>query len=102
MAELQNQIDKTVVQTKCHSMVDRIFSLLPTREEEKDWQKPLEKIIVEIMGMASLFPEQDKLLTVACKLAGLHELGEEVDFLLYRRTIFEVCSLMNKIEEDFQ
>ena len=102
MADLQNQLEKTAIQMKCHSMVDRIFSLLPTREEQKDWQKPLDKIVIEVMGMASLFPEYDKLLTVACKLAGLRELGEDVDFLLYRRTIFEVCSLMNRIEEDLK
>ena len=70
-------------------IVGQIFRLLPTREEGVDWIKPLDTIILELTGMAAFFPDQTKFFALLCKLNGLKELGEEVDFMLFRRTIFE-------------
>ena len=60
--------------------------------------KPLETIILELLGMQALFQELDKLITLICKLQGLLELKNEEDFMLFRRTIFECCGLIDKIK----
>lgn len=81
---------------------NQIFKLLPMREESKDWEKPLETLIIELLGMSSLFSDQKDLLSLVCKLEGLKEGGEEIEFLLYRRTIFECCGLVDQIKKQCQ
>lgn len=87
------------IQANLTRIVGQIFRLLPTREEGVDWIKPLDTIILELTGMASFFTDQTKFFALLCKLNGLKELGEEVDFMLFRRTIFEACGLTNEIKE---
>ena len=81
---------------------NQIFRLLPVFEEGGEWLKPLDTLILELIGMYSFFPERKDLLALICKLEGLRDLGEEVDFLLYRRTIFEACGLVNKVKAQCQ
>jgi hypothetical protein len=81
---------------------NQIFRLLPVFEEDGEWLKPLDTLILELIGMYSFFPERKDLLALICKLEGLRDLGEEVDFLLYRRTIFEACGLVNKVKAQCQ
>ena len=87
------------IQINLSRIVGQIFRLLPTREENIDWIKPLDTIILELIGMATFFSDQTKFFTLLCKLKGLKELGEETDFMLFRRTIFEACGLTNEIKE---
>lgn len=77
---------------------NQIFRLLPVFEEEGEWLKPLDTLILELVGMYSFFPERGDLLALICKLEGLRSFGEDIDFLLYRRTIFEACGLVNKVK----
>lgn len=51
--------------------------------------------------MQKLFPQIEDLISLVCKLLGLLDKDKEEDFYLYRRTIFECCGLVNKIEEQF-
>jgi hypothetical protein len=53
--------------------------------------------VLELLGMQKLFDDIDLLLSLICKLNGLMELNVEKEFLLYRRTIFECCGLIDKI-----
>ena len=77
-------------------LTNQIYKLLPNREENIDWQKPLETIIEELAGMNSLFLDhQEILFSLLCKLEGLFSLTGENDFFLFRRIIFECLSLMN-------
>ena len=79
---------------------NQIFKLLPMREEGEEWIKPLETISLELTGMYNLFPEKQDLFSLICKLEGLIEEGEEGDFMKYRRTIFECCSLVDRLKRD--
>lgn len=94
-------IDNQAIADNLQRICGQTFKLLPLREEEQDWQKPLETLIIELLGMSSLFNNQKDLLTLVCKLEGLLVGGEEIDFFLYRRTIFECCTLIAKIKENF-
>lgn len=81
---------------------NQIFKLLPMREEDKDWLKPLQTLFIELLGMANIFPDQRDLLQVCSKMRGLEEEGETVDFKLFRRTIFECCGIVSKMREQCQ
>lgn len=71
-----------------------VFKLLPLREENLDWDKHLETILIEMSGFYSLSNEV-KIITVLSKLEALKELEE---FMLYRKTIFEILSTLDGLE----
>lgn len=99
----QRTIDYTVeeitVEENLSRLCGQIFKLLPMNEEGKDWIKPLETVTLELAGMAELIPQEEKLFSLVCKLEGLRAESENIDFMLFRRTVFELCSLVNEIKD---
>lgn len=93
------EIDSWAIQENLGRILSQVFKLLPMREESKDWRKPLETLTIELLGLSSFFSDQRDLLTCASKLEGL-QIKEDIDFSLYRRTIFECCSLLDKIKQN--
>lgn len=92
-------IDNSIIESNLNRIQSQIFKLLPMREEALDWQKPLETVALELLGMYKLFSQLEDLLSLVCKLLGLLDKDKEEDFYLYRRTIFECCGLINKLKE---
>lgn len=92
-------ISMKAVEKDLNRITNRIFKLLPSREEGSDWQTPLKNLIVEIGGLASLLYDQTDLLLLLCKLEGLLVMAEEIDFLVFRATIFECLGLVNKVKQ---
>lgn len=90
------------VKTNLSRICGQIFRLLPTREEGEDWIKPLETLIIELLGMSSFMRNQTKLFALCCKLQGLHEAGKDIEFAVFRRTIFEACNLVSDIKSSFE
>lgn len=92
-------LSRTIIQNDIKRIVNQIYKLLPLREENKDWQKPLQTIIEELAGMKRLFlgQQEQSFFILLCKLEGMFELVQSIDFDLYRRTIFECLSLLNQI-----
>lgn len=94
------EISDAEIAERMKVLLGSIFKLLPLYEEEGEWQKPLETLTIEIIGMASLFPDLKDLLPLSSKLRGLRNMPEEeIDFKAYRRTIFECCNLASKVRE---
>ena len=87
------QVDELDIELYLIGLKNKIYKLLPLREEELEWKKYLNTILVELSGFNDLFDNKVELLSVLSKLEGLYKLE---DFMLYRRTIFE-C--LNSIEE---
>lgn len=94
-------IDDKAIDKNLIRLQSQIFKLLPMREENQEWSKPLETIILELLGMQGLFSNLEYLIALICKLQGLIEMNDEADFMLYRRTIFECCGLIDKIRTYF-
>lgn len=79
-------------------LTNQIYKLLPNREENIDWEKPLETIIEELVGMNRVFYGQTPILfSLICKLEGLFELKGKDDFERYRRVIFECLGMTNSL-----
>lgn len=76
-------------------LTNQLWKLIPMREHEEDWQKQLDTVILEIVGLDEIFigPSFIQLLS---KLEGLR--NEEVDFELYRKTVFESISLLREVK----
>lgn len=91
-------IDNAAIQENLKRICNQIFKLLPMREEGQDYIKPIETLIVELLGMAHLLPNVKDLFSLVCKLEGLKDGGEDIEFFLYRRTIFECCGIVDQIK----
>lgn len=75
---------------------NQVFKLLPLREEEGEWRSQLNGIVLELGGLNRQTPYEDFIcLTIIAKLSSL-ENEDEVPFSAYRKTIFEVISLLEE------
>lgn len=79
-------------------LTNQLWKLIPMRENEENWQKQLNTVIIEITGMNELLiykPEGFQLLT---KLEGMFQI-EGMSFDLYRKTVFECISLLQGLKQ---
>jgi len=64
------------------------------RENEEDWQKQLDSVLVELRGLHVMFGDQLDFLILLSKLEGLHE---TTNFMTYRVTVFSAISLLTEL-----
>ena len=69
-----------------------MWKLIPMRENEENWEKQLEIVIVEIVGLNEIFVMCPTFLQLLSKLEGLRV--KEMNFELYRKTVFECINLI--------
>ena len=102
MTVYDTEVSNEIVAFNLGRLKNQIFHLLPLNEENGDWLKPLDTIILEVSGLSNLFPDNAKLFELLTKLEGLKAQGRDIEFLWFRRIIFECCSLTQNIEQQFQ
>ena len=96
------RFDNEAILKNLNRITDRIFKLLPSREEGEDWETPLQNLILEVAGMKSLWVDQAELFSLLCRMEALLSLTEEEDFLAFRKLIFECLGILNKIKKCLQ
>ena len=67
------------------------------REHNEDWKKQLDTVIIEIAGLNEIFIQKPQFLQILSKLEGL-KIVEDIDFQTYRKTIFEIISLLQEFK----
>ena len=85
-------ISKTIIR-----LINQIWKLIPMRENGEDWQKQLDTIMLEIVGLNNIFIDNPLFLQLLAKLEGLKSM--EVSFGLYRKTVFETISLLQELKK---
>ena len=94
------EVDNYAIESIFKKITNQIYKLLPMREENGDWKKPLETIMEELAGMDRMLENQvETFASLLFKLEGLFSLVQEDDFQLYRRTIFECLSICGSLKE---
>lgn len=78
-------------------LTNQLWKLIPMRENREDWKKQLMTVTVEIAGLNELF-EGPLFLQLLSKLEGL--LVIDVEFDLYRKTIFECINILQEIKDE--
>jgi len=68
------------------------------RENEEDWLKQLNTVIIEIAGLNELFSLKPQFLQILAKLEGLKV--TDIAFPIYRKTIFECITLLRDITNE--
>ena len=66
------------------------------RENSENWHKQLDTVTLEVVGLNEIFLSYPQFLQLLSKLEGLQK-AEDVEFDLYRKTIFEAINLLQEI-----
>ena len=82
------------IQQNIMRLTNQLWKLIPMRENEEDWKKQLDGLVLEITGMNEIFVINGTLLQLLSKLEGLKAV--ETSFGLYRKTVFESISLLQE------
>ena len=76
-------------------LTNQLWKLIPMREHEEDWVGQLDTVLVELVGLSEMLNLSEKFVILLSKLTGLKSM--EVDFMIYRKTVFESISLLREI-----
>ena len=79
------------VEVNVRRLTNQLWKLIPMRENNEDWKKQLDTVIIEIAGLHEIF-NGPHFLQVLSKLEGLKVV--DTTFELHRRTVFESISLI--------
>lgn len=85
----QETIEKNITR-----LTNQTWKLIPMRENDEDWQKQLDTVILEIAGLNEIFLENPQFLQLLAKLEGIRAIEAVADFSLYRKTVFEAIGLL--------
>ena len=75
-------------------LTNQLWKLIPMRENNEDWIKQLETVIIEIAGLNEIFIDPH-FLQLLSKLEGMRLI--EMNFEFYRKTVFECISLLQEL-----
>ena len=76
-------------------LTNQMWKLIPMKENNEDWEKQLNTVILEIAGLNEIFINDPQFLQLLSKLEGIKILKPEFD--LYRKTIFESIGLLRRL-----
>ena len=85
------------IRVNIRRLTNQMWKLIPMRENEEDWQKQLDTVILEFVGLNEIFIGPTFLQALS-KLEALKV--KEVDFDFYRKTVFECISLIQGIKNE--
>ncbi len=88
----QESIEKNVIR-----LTNQIWKLIPMRENNEDWEKQLDTVIIQITGLNKIFLYSPLFLELLSKLEGLNEIRS---FELYRKTVFECINLIQELSKN--
>ena len=89
---MEIDFSKEVIEKNIIRLINQLWKLIPMRENEENWQKQLNTVIIEIAGLGDIFSQEPQFLQLLSKLKGL--LLVESDFSTYRKTVFEAITLL--------
>lgn len=87
-------IDKNITR-----LINQLWKLIPMRENEEDWVKQLDTVLLEIIGLKEIFLSNPLFLQLIAKLEGLK--SSENSFSLYRKTVFETINLLQELKKNY-
>ena len=99
MTKYEFEFAEEVVNKDIIRLTNQIWKLIPMREHNEDWKKQLDTVIIEIAGLNEIFIWSPQFLQSLSKLEGL-KVTEDIDFALYRKTVFEVISLVQEFKNE--
>jgi hypothetical protein len=94
-AKYNGQIQNESFQSYCEQyLVNRIYKLLPLKEQELDWKQYLYNLNLELLGAEEIYLNNTHFLSLVHKLESLFLLNSHDE---YRRMIFECITVAKTI-----
>ena len=84
-------MDPLITEAYLNKLKNKYFGLLCEREKNRDWEKFLDSIIIELAG----FPEENKTINWIELMNKTNSL-RYLDYEYFRKTIFECMNLLSK------
>ena len=81
-------------------LMNQLWKLIPMRENGENWERQLSLVTIEIAGLGTLCRESLDFTILLSKLEGLLIEKENIDFLDYRKTVFDSINLLKGLEEN--
>lgn len=78
-------------------LTNQLWKLIPMRENNEDWHKQLDTMIIEVVGLKEIFVSSPLFLQILIKLEGLKTV--DIEFELYRKTVFEAINLLQELKK---
>ena len=89
----QEEVNKEIIR-----LTNQLWKLIPMRENNEDWDKQLETVIIDIAGKDEIFLHNSQFLQLLSKLEGLRL--QDIEFSIYRKTVFECINLINELVQN--
>ena len=94
MKARNTEFNDAVIVSDLRRLINQIWKLLPMRENNEDWQKQLDIVLIELYGLHAMFGDQLDFLILISKLEGLREV---INFDIYRTTVFSAIALLTEL-----
>ena len=82
-------------------LTNQIWKLIPMKENNEAWEKQLDTVNLEIAGLGVIFAAKPQFLTLRAKLEGI-KTQPNIEFELYRKTVFECLTLLTNVRKTLQ
>ena len=93
MTKYSFDFSKESIDKNIGRLTNQLWKLIPMRENNENWQKQLNTVILEITGMNEIFYSTPGFLQLLLKLEG-------IPFDIYRKTVFESISLLQELKKE--
>lgn len=82
-------------------LTNQLWKLIPMKENNEDFKKQLNTVILEVAGLNNIFIESPLFLQLLTKLEGLLAQAEVIPFHDYRKAVFESINLLQEIKNGY-
>ena len=80
-------------------LTNQLWKVIPMYENAEDWRKQLSTVLIEIRGLNEIFLGNSLFLQVLSKLEGILKTpDEDIDFVIYRKTVFESINILQRFK----
>ena len=86
-------VEKQVVANNLSRLINQVWKLIPMRENNEDWKKQIDCLLVEMRGLQALFSEDLDFLIAISSLEGLRS-ADDIEFVHYRSVVFSIISIL--------
>ena len=86
-------VEKQVVANNISRLINQVWKLIPMRENNENWKKQIDCLLVEMRGLQALFSEDLDFLIAISSLEGLRS-SDDIEFVHYRSVVFSIISIL--------
>ena len=98
MTKYNFEINQDILVADINRLTNQLWKLIPMKENSENWLGQLDTVLLEIVGLNEIFNFDKKYLILLSKLEGLKL--QEVEFVVYRKTVFETISLLRELSKN--